>query len=123
MNRTRDSMDTIISNTNKLFEEANTIINNTMNIDKEITTELNKSQVGTLQGIARQTIKDIVIVPNQDDVAAQAVLEQPYDERADIDINRNENTGRKKRKTNKENKTNKKSRKTNKKSRKNKYKY
>ena len=115
LNNTTAAMDSIFSIQKNIFDESNTIINNTMNIDKEITALLNKYQVGTLQGIARQTVVDNRIEPNQDDIVAQAVLTQPYDEREDI--NRNENTGGRKRKR----KTNKKSRKTNKKSRKNKY--
>ena len=98
---------------NNLLQDGLTIINNTINIDKEITDELNKSQVGTLQGIARQTVFKNEIKPVQYDVVAQEILEQPYDERAHINfINRNENTGGRKRKI----KTNKKNNKNNKKS-------
>ena len=98
---------------NNLLQDGLTIINNTINIDNEITDELNKSQVGTLQGIARQTVFKNEIKPVQYDVVAQEILEQPYDERAHINfINRNENTGGRKRKI----KTNKKNNKNNKKS-------
>ena len=98
---------------NNLLQDGLTIINNTINIDKEIIDELNKSQVGTLQGIARQTVFKNEIKPVQYDVVAQEILEQPYDERAHINfINRNENTGGRKRKI----KTNKKNNKNNKKS-------
>ena len=116
-NRTKIILDNLKIKVNNLIQDGLTIINNTINIDNEITAELNKSQVGTLQGITRQTVVKNEIKPEQDDVVAQAVLEQPYNEREDI--NRNANTGGRKRKT----KTNKKSRKTNKKSRKNKFKY
>ena len=121
-NRNKIMLDNYKIKVNNLLQDGLTIINNTINIDNEITSELNKSQVGTLQGVARQTVVKNEIKPDQDDVVAQAVLEQPYDERADINRNRNENTGGRKRKINKTNKksrkTNKKSRKTNKKSRK-----
>jgi uncharacterized protein YydD (DUF2326 family) len=100
---------------NELTQQGFEIEQKTRKIDKEIVDILNSSRVGTLQGLARQTIKENNIEPNKDDVVAQAVLEQPYDERADI--NRNTITGGRKRKTNQ------KRRKKNKKSRKNKYKY
>ena len=100
---------------NELTQQGFEIEQKTRKIDKEIVDILNSSRVGTLQGLARQTIKENNIEPNKDDVVAQAVLEQPYDERADI--NRNAITGGRKRKTNK------KRRKIKKKSRKNKYKY
>jgi hypothetical protein len=121
LNRAIGAMETIKSKANKLFDDGFTIINNTINIDNEIITELNKSRIGTLQGLARQTIQENEIKPNPGDEVAQAVLEQTYDERADINRNENENTGGRKRKTNK--KTNKKNIKKYKKSRKNKYKY
>jgi len=119
LNRAIGAMETTKSKANQLFEDGFTIINNTINIDNEIITELNKSRIGTLQGLARQTIKENEIIPKPGDEVAQEVLKQDYDERADI--NRNENTGGRKRKTNK--KTNKKNIKKYKKSRKNKYKY
>lgn len=84
-------------------------------IDEEIVDILNSSRIGTLQGITRQIIHENDIEPNPDDVGANTVLNQSYDERADII--RNTNKGGRKRKTNK------KTRKTNKKTRKNKYKY
>ena len=115
-NRYKIILDNLKIKVNNLLQDGLTIINNTINIDNEITAELNKSQVGTLQGISRQTIVKNEVKPEEDDVVAQAVLEQPYDEREHINrerayINRNENTGgrRRKRKTNKKNKkTNKK---------------
>jgi hypothetical protein len=81
---------------------------NSRKIDQEIVAILNSSRVGTLQGITRQTIRENDIKHNPGDEVAKTVLNQSYDERADI--KRNLNTGGRKRKTNK-------------KSRKNKYKY
>jgi hypothetical protein len=107
LNRALGAMETLKSKADKLFEDGFKIINNTINIDNEIYTELNKSQVGTLQGLARQTIKENEIKPKLDDVMAQEVVKQDYDERADINRNENENIGGRKRKR----KTNKKSRK------------
>jgi hypothetical protein len=134
LNRAIGAMETLKSKADKLFQDGFTIINDTINIDNEIITELNKSRIGTFQGISRQTVineierkkkereenekNGIYNEPEQDnDDVAQVVLEQPYDERADI--NRKENTGGRKRKR----KTNKKNIKKYKKSRKNKYKY
>ena len=109
-NRYKIILDNLKIKVNNLLQDGLTIINNTINIDNEITAELNKSQVGTCQGISRQTIVKNEVIPEEDDVVAQAVLEQPYDEREHINRNENTNTGGRKRKTNKKNKkTNKKS--------------
>jgi hypothetical protein len=125
------AMGTLKSKADQLFKDGFTIINNTINIDNEIITELNKSRIGTFQGLARQTVVNemerkkkenekngIYNEPEEDDDVAQAVLEQPYNEREDI--NRTENRGGRKRKTNKKYIKN---IKKYKKSRKNKYKY
>ena len=116
-NRIKIILDNLKIKVGNLLQDGSTIINNTINIDNEITSELNKSQVGKLQGLTRQTIAKNEIIPKEDDVVGQAVLEQTYNEREDI--NRDENTGGRKRKR----KTNKKKSRKSRKSRKNKYKY
>jgi hypothetical protein len=113
-NRNKMILDNLKIKVNNLLQDGLTIINNTINIDNEITAELNKSQVGTLQGLARQTIVKNEIKPEQNDAVAQAVLEQSYDEREDINRNKNIGGRKRKRKTNKTNKTNKKTNKKNK---------
>jgi hypothetical protein len=122
LNRAIGAMETLKSKADKLFQDGFTILDNTKNIDNEIIAELNKSRIGTLQGLTRQTIKEDEIKPAIYDQVAQEVVKQDYKERADINRLQNENTGGRKRKTNK--KTNKKSKKNKyKKSKKNKYQY
>jgi hypothetical protein len=94
LNNTKEALDKL----NELTQKGFTFENESRNIDKEIINILNSSRIGTFQGINRQVIKDNEIVPKQDDVVAQAVLEQPYDERVDIIRNQNENIGGRKRK-------------------------
>jgi hypothetical protein len=108
LNNTKEALDKL----NELTQKGFTFENEARKIDKEIINILNSSRIGTLQGINRQIIKDNEIVPKPDDLVAQAVLEQPYDERVDIIRNQNKNIGGRNRK-----KTFKKRRLTNKKRR------
>jgi len=80
LNRAIGAMDSLKSKADQLFQDGFTIINNTKNIDNEIYTELNKSQIGTLQGLTRQKIKENEIKPAIGDEVAQAVLNQEYNE-------------------------------------------
>lgn len=79
--------------------------------------KLNENRIGTLQGIAGKTINKNNIIPNEGDVIAQNVLDlhQSYNEAEDIERNRNNNIGGKKRKI--KNKTHKKRNNKNKKTR------
>jgi len=89
LNRAIGAMDSLKSKADQLFQDGFTIINNTKNIDNEIYTELNKSQIGTLQGLTRQKIKENEIKPAIGDEVAQAVLNQEYNEIEDINMNEN----------------------------------
>lgn len=79
--------------------------------------KLNEIQIGTLKELAGQTIKKNNIIPDEGDEIGQHVLDlhQSYNEPEDIERNRNNNIGGKKRRI--KNKTHKKRKNKNKKSR------
>ena len=91
LNNTKEALEKL----NELTQKGVTYEENSRKIDKEIIGILNSSRIGTLQGIARQTLREQKINPNPEDVMATEVLKQSYDESADIirnqNINNNEN--------------------------------
>jgi len=62
------------------FEECDMILEEMYDVIEEIKLTINRAQVGTLEGLSRQSIKDSGIVPDPDNVLQEAVLDQPYDE-------------------------------------------
>lgn len=78
----------------ELLEKISILIQNIKNI-------MNSYQIGTLQGLSRQAIKENNIVPNENDEVAQNVLNQPYNELEDINRNNSNVGGRKSRKSRK----------------------
>jgi len=62
------------------FEECDMILKEMYDIIEEIKLTINKAQVGTLEGLSRQSIKDSGIVPDRENVLQEAVLDQPYNE-------------------------------------------
>jgi hypothetical protein len=104
----------------KHLEDAKQMLNEITNIIEDTKISINNKKVGTLQGITRQVIaennnNDLLkqIKPDKNDVLAQSVLDQDYDELEHIKGGKNNRLIKtKKRKTNK--KIIKKSRKTNK---------
>ena len=62
------------------LEECDIILEELYDIFEEIKLTINRAQVGTLEGLSRQSIKDSGIVPDPDNVLQAAVLDQPYDE-------------------------------------------
>jgi hypothetical protein len=62
------------------FEECDMILEEMHDIIDEIKLIINRGQVGTLEGLSRQTIKDSGIVRVPDNVLQEAVLDQPYNE-------------------------------------------
>jgi len=64
------------------LNEIKNLINEFNDIINDIQIYMNKARIGTLEGLARDTIKKSRIVPLQDDIIQTAVLEQSYDETA-----------------------------------------
>ena len=62
------------------FEECDMILKEMYDIIEEIKLTINKAQVGTLEGLSRQSIKDSGILSDPENVLQEAVLDQPYDE-------------------------------------------
>ena len=92
-------------NKNKdILQEQQDLIDKINKLYDELKKKLNNNQIGSLQGLARTSIKKNNVVANEGDVTAQYVLDEPYDEFTDV--NRNNNIGGKKRRI--KNKTHKK---------------
>ena len=112
----REKQETINENMNILQKQQELIdkINILYDVMKK---KLNEIQIGTLKELAGQTIKKNNIIPDEGDEIGQHVLDlhQSYNEAEDIERNRNNNIGGKKRRI--KNKTQKKRKNKNKKSR------
>jgi len=93
----------------KHLEDAKQMLNEITTIIKDTKLLIEKRKVGTLEGITRQVLKENEIEPDENDVAAQSVFAQPYNELERIKVGKNKRVIKTKKR-----KTNKKSRKTNK---------
>ena len=80
------------------FEECDMILEEMYDLLEEIKLTINRAQVGTLEGLSRQSIKDSCIVPDPENVLQEAVLDQPYNEleelRGDEELSRYEEQSR-----------------------------
>ena len=105
----------IIQAAQESLQKQQELINEINELYDKMKKKLNESRKGTLQGLTRQTIKESELLPNDEDEIGKNALEQPYSEAEDIQRNRNNNIGGKKRRI--KNKTHKKRKNKNKKSR------
>lgn len=64
------------------LNEIKNLINEFNELISDIQIYMNKAKIGTLEGLARDTIKKSRIVPPEDDIIQTSVLEQSYDETA-----------------------------------------
>ena len=69
-------VDDIIGN----LKPIKSMIREHIDLMNEYTREINKMQIGTLEGLARGAIAQGRIVPKEGDIIAKSVLEQPYNE-------------------------------------------
>ena len=87
------------------LEYAKQMLNEITTIIEDTRIIIEKKKIGTLEGITRQVIAENDIQPNENDVVAQAVLAQYYNELDHIKGGKNKRvTKTKKRKTNKKSK-------------------
>jgi ABC-type antimicrobial peptide transport system permease subunit len=84
------------------------MLNEIKSIIEDTKLNINKYQIGTLQGITRQAIIKNNIIPNENDEIVQEVINQSYNEIEDI------KGGRKKKRTKKRKMNKRKSKKVNK---------
>jgi cysteinyl-tRNA synthetase len=62
------------------LNETKNLINQLNDVVNDIQINFNKAKIGTLEGLARDTINKSKIVPSEEDIIQTAVLEQSYDE-------------------------------------------
>ena len=91
----------IIREAQESLQKQQELINEINELYDKMKKKLNENRKGTLQGIARQTIKENNVLPNDGDEIVQNVLEQPYSEAEDINRNRNNIGGKNRRIKNK----------------------
>jgi hypothetical protein len=89
------------------LEECDGILEEMHDIIDEIKLTINSRQVGTLEGLSRQSIQNSGIVPDRENVLQEAVLNQPYNElealRGDEEQSRNGGKGVSKKRKNRVN--------------------
>lgn len=116
MDLLREKQETINENMN-ILQKQQELIDKINILYDEMKKKLSEIQTGTLEGLMREKIKKNNILPNKGDEIGQNVLEQPYDEAAGIERNRNNNIGGKKRRIKNKTHTKRKNKNKNKKSR------
>ena len=93
---TVEALEDIDESINNL-EDSKELIGKIKDITDKVKQTMNSFRVGTLQGIARQSVKENSIVPNENDEIGENAVSQlgPYNELEDI--NRSSNIGGRKR--------------------------
>jgi len=93
---TVEALDDIEESMNNL-EDSKELIGKIKDVTDKVKQTMNSFRVGTLQGIARQSVKENSIVPNENDEIGENAVSQlePYNELEDI--NRTNNMGGRKR--------------------------